>query len=189
MAKNNIENIKIENARIVFRNLSGKPDKFNPQGGKRSFSVVIEDTEFANELKREGWNIKQFNPSPDSDEEPAHFISVKVSYNNIPPHIYLCTSKNKTLLNEDTVGQLDYAEISNVDIVITATNHVSWGDDPKWNKDTLLTDTNYYYQNKDAKQLLFWKQEEIELELEYSGKEIPIDELIKIADSVTVKRN
>lgn len=115
----NIENIKIENARIVFRNLSGKPDKFNPQGGKRSFSVVIEDSEFANELKREGWNIKQFNPSPDSDEEPAHFISVKVSYNNIPPHIYLCTSKNKTLLNEDTVGQLDYAEISNVDIVIT----------------------------------------------------------------------
>lgn len=115
----NIENIKIENARIVFRNLSGKPDKFNPQGGKRSFSVVIEDPEFANELKREGWNIKQFNPSPDSDEEPAHFISVKVSYNNIPPHIYLCTSKNKTLLNEDTVGQLDYAEISNVDIVIT----------------------------------------------------------------------
>lgn len=119
MAKNNIENIKIENARIVFRNLSGKPDKFNPQGGKRSFSVVIEDPEFANELKREGWNIKQFNQSPDSDEEPAHFISVKVSYNNIPPHIYLCTSKNKTLLNEDTVGQLDYAEISNVDIVIT----------------------------------------------------------------------
>lgn len=118
MAKN-IENIKIENARIVFRNLSGKSDKFNPQGGKRSFSVVIEDPEFANELKREGWNIKQFNPSPDSDEEPAHFISVKVSYNNIPPHIYLCTSKNKTLLNEDTVGQLDYAEISNVDIVIT----------------------------------------------------------------------
>lgn len=119
MVKNNIENIKIENARIVFRNLSGKPDKFNPQGGKRSFSVVIEDPEFANELKREGWNIKQFNPSPDSDEEPAHFISVKVSYNNIPPHIYLCTSKNKTLLNEDTIGQLDYAEISNVDIVIT----------------------------------------------------------------------
>lgn len=118
MAKN-IKNIKIENARIVFRNLSGKPDKFNPQGGKRSFSVVIEDPEFANELKKEGWNIKQFNPSPDSDEEPAHFISVKVSYNNIPPHIYLCTSKNKTLLNEDTVGQLDYAEISNVDIVIT----------------------------------------------------------------------
>ena len=118
MAKN-IENIKIENARIVFRNLSGKPDKFNPQGGKRSFSVVIEDPEFANELKKEGWNIKQFNQSPDSDEEPAHFISVKVSYNNIPPHIYLCTSKNKTLLNEDTVGQLDYAEISNVDIVIT----------------------------------------------------------------------
>lgn len=119
MAKNSIENIKIENARLVFRNFSGKPDKFNSQGGKRSFSVVLEDSEFAKSLIREGWNIKQFNPSPDSDEEPEHFISVKVSYNNVPPHIYLCTKKSKTLLTEETVGSLDYAEISNVDIVIT----------------------------------------------------------------------
>lgn len=118
MAKN-IENIKIENARLVFRNFSGKPDKFNSQGGKRSFSVVIDDPKFAEDLRREGWNIKQFNQSPDSDEEPEHFLSVKVTFNNFPPHIYLCTKKNKTLLTEETVGSLDYAEISNVDIVIT----------------------------------------------------------------------
>lgn len=119
MAKNYIDNIKIENARIVFRNFSGKPDKFNSQGGKRSFSVVIEDPAFADNLKAEGWNIKQFNQNDDSDEAPAHFISVKVSYNNVPPHIYLCTKKSKTLLTEETVGSLDYAEISNVDIIIT----------------------------------------------------------------------
>ena len=53
MAKG-IENIKIEGARIVFRNLSGKPDKFNPQGGKRTFAVVIDDPEFAQSLKEEG---------------------------------------------------------------------------------------------------------------------------------------
>ncbi|WP_153122434.1 DUF4367 domain-containing protein [Peribacillus tepidiphilus] len=73
-------------------------------------------------------------------------------------------------------------------IVITATNYVSWGDDPKWDKDTILPGTSYYYQNRDGKQLLFWRQEELELELEYSGKKIPKEELIKIADSVKVKR-
>lgn len=118
MAKNNIENIKIKDARIVFRNFSGKPDKFNPKGGKRSFSVVIEDPEFADSLAREGWNIKQFNQT-DEDEVPAHFISVRASFDNYPPHIYLVTNKNKTLLTEDTVGSLDYAEISKVDIVIS----------------------------------------------------------------------
>lgn len=118
MAKNDVENIKIENARLVFRNFSGKPDKFNPQGGKRGFSVVIEDPSFAEELKREGWNIKQFNKRDDEEEEPEHFIDVKVSYGNVSPHIYLCTKRNKTLLTEETIGSLDYAEISKVDIVI-----------------------------------------------------------------------
>lgn len=114
-----VENITIENARIIFRNLSGKPDKFNPQGGKRGFSVVIDDPKFAEELIKEGWNVKQFKPRDDEDGEPGHFLQVKVSYSDKSnPHIYLCTKKSKTMLNEDTVGSLDYAEISSVDIVI-----------------------------------------------------------------------
>lgn len=114
-----IENIKIENARIIFRNLSGKPDKFNPQGGKRVFSVVIDDPEFAEQLAKEGWNIKKFRPREDEEGDPGSFLQVKVNYSEKSnPHIYLCTKNNKTLLNEDTVGSLDYAEISNVDIVI-----------------------------------------------------------------------
>ncbi|MFX3623458.1 MAG: DUF4367 domain-containing protein [Ectobacillus sp.] len=51
--------------------------------------------------------------------------------------------------------------------------------------------TNYYYQNKDAKQLLFWREEKekLELELEYTGiKRLSKEELIKIAKSVEVKR-
>ena len=114
-----VENITIENARIIFRNLSGKPDKFNSQGGKRGFSVVIDDPKFAEELKKEGWNVKQFKPRDDEEGEPGHFLQVKVLYSDRSnPHIYLCTKKNKTMLNEETVGSLDYAEISSVDIVI-----------------------------------------------------------------------
>lgn len=114
-----IENIKIEGARIVFRNLSGKPDKFNPQGGKRTFAVVIDDPEFAQSLKEEGWNLKQFRARDDEEGDPGHYLQVKVNFNNRPPHIYLCTGRSKTLLTEDTVGSLDYADISNVDVVIS----------------------------------------------------------------------
>ena len=113
-----VENITIENARIIFRNLSGKPDKFNPQGGKRGFSVVIEDPKMAEDLAKEGWNIKQFK-SRDEDEEPGHFLQVKVLYSDRSnPHIYLCTKKNKTMLDADTVKSIDYADISSVDLVI-----------------------------------------------------------------------
>lgn len=114
-----VENISIENARIVFRNLSGKPDKFNSKGGKRSFSVVIDDPKFAKELKKEGWNVKDFKPRKDEEGDPGSFLQVKVLYSERSnPHIYLCTKKNKTMLNEETVGSLDYAEISSVDLVI-----------------------------------------------------------------------
>ena len=114
-----VENITIENARIVYRNLSGKPDKFNSKGGKRTFSVVIDDPKFAEELEKEGWRIKQFKPRDEDDSEPGHFLQVKVLYSERSnPHIYLCTKKSKTMLNEETVGSLDYAEISSVDIVI-----------------------------------------------------------------------
>ena len=108
-----VDNITIENARIVYRNLSGKPDKFNPQGGKRTFSVVIDDPKFAEDL------LKAFKPKDDEEGDPGHFLPVKVLYSDRSnPHIYLCTKKSKTMLNEETVGSLDYAEISSVDIVI-----------------------------------------------------------------------
>lgn len=120
MANNNyIDNIKIENARIVFRNFAGKPDKFNPKGGKRSFSVVITDHDFAKNLIREGWNLKQFKASEDQEGEPDYYIQTKVSFDNNPPHIYLIAGKKKTVLTEETVASLDYAEISSVDVVIT----------------------------------------------------------------------
>ncbi|MGE8019281.1 DUF4367 domain-containing protein [Peribacillus frigoritolerans] len=68
-----------------------------------------------------------------------------------------------------------------------ATNYVSWADDPKWDKNTTIPGTNYYYQNNDGKQLLFWKdeKEKLELGLEYTGeKSLPKEELIKIAKSI-----
>lgn len=76
---------------------------------------------------------------------------------------------------------------SNEKLVVIATNYVSWADDPKWDKNIIVPGTNYYYQNKNGKQLLNWKdeKEELELGLEYTGeRSLPKEEFIKIANSI-----
>jgi hypothetical protein len=112
---NNVNNIIIEGARIGFRNFSGAEGKFNP-AGRRNFCLFL-DTESAEQLARDGWNIKWLEPR-DPDEDRQAYLQIAVSYGKIPPKIFLVTSHNKTLLDEDTVGLLDFAELSNVDIIV-----------------------------------------------------------------------
>ena len=116
MAKGNVSNICIEGARILFRNLSGEPDKYNKNGGKRTFSVIL-DEETALRLMDDGWNIKPLK-SRDPDEPPRYHLPVEASYKLYPPRIFLIAGKRKTELTEDTISSLDYAEIQNVDITI-----------------------------------------------------------------------
>lgn len=117
MAYRHIDNIVIENARIIFRNFSGEETQFNRKGD-RNFCVVIEDPEVLKKLEADGWNIKTRQPRDEGDD-PTSYIQVTVKYDNIPPKITLVTERAKTILDEETVGTLDYAEIKNVDLVIS----------------------------------------------------------------------
>lgn len=111
-----MNNIIFEDAKIFLKNLGGNPDRFNPRGGVRSFCVWVPE-EMVDELISEGWAIKYTKPR-DEEEEPKPYMKVKAAYGKVPPSIYICTKKNKTLLTADTVGSVDYAEIKRVDLVV-----------------------------------------------------------------------
>ena len=111
-----INNLVIENAHIIFRNFKGEGSKFNREGA-RNFCVLIEDPDEARDLQLDGWNVKTLQPR-DPDDEVMHYIQVSVNYDYTPPAIYVGTSKKKTLLDEDTIASLDYADIRNVDLVV-----------------------------------------------------------------------
>ena len=114
------KNITIENARIGFRNFSGKEGRYNP-AGRRNFCVFLE-SDIAPALQEDGWNIKYLQPR-EAGDEPQAYLQVAVSYANIPPKIVLISGEGKTVLNETNINMLDWAEISNVDLIIRPYNY------------------------------------------------------------------
>ena len=107
-------------ARIIFRNFRGEESKFNRKGS-RNFSVIISDQEEADFLMEQGWNIKTLKPR-DEDEDPRYSMQVAVNFDINPPEVHLITSKSDTLLGEDTIDILDYADIVRVDLTVRPYN-------------------------------------------------------------------
>lgn len=123
MAKR-VSKINMENARITFRNFSGEPTKFNKAGGQRSFAVVL-DQDLALQLKADGWNVKwpkedERYMDPGIEDPRLPYLAVKVSYMNTPPKAIMINGEggSKTRLTEQTIGNLDFAQIENVDLII-----------------------------------------------------------------------
>ena len=117
---NNVSNIVMEDARIIFRNFAGKETKFNREGS-RNFCAVLDGKEEADELSAIGWNVKKLDPR-DEDDEPLYYIQVAMSFKVIEPKIFLVTSRGKTPLDEESVSLLDIAEIRRIDLSIRPYN-------------------------------------------------------------------
>ena len=104
--------LQIDDARIVYRNFSGAPSKFNREGD-RNFAVVIETQEQADALIAECWNVKIKAPR-DEGEDPFIYLPVKIKFNDRGPSVYLRSGKAMRKLSEDTVDVLDNVDILSV---------------------------------------------------------------------------
>lgn len=111
------ENLIIEDAHIMFRNFAGKEQKFNA-AGNRNFCVAL-NAEDAELLKAQGWNVRFLKPR-DPEDDPLPYLQVAVEYGKgRPPKIVQITSAGQTVLDQDTVSALDWAELENVDLNIS----------------------------------------------------------------------
>lgn len=110
-----IDNIVVENARLIFKNFAGEESKFN-RAGNRNFCVIL-DGNSAEDLRQMGWNVKALRPREDEDE-PTYYLQVTVAFGNFPPKVVMISGKTKTVLDEESIDTLDYAEIANVDLII-----------------------------------------------------------------------
>lgn len=115
MARTDVPNISIDNAQIRFRNFTGEPTKFDKAGGKRTFSVIL-DAEMADKLRDDGWNVKSWEP--EGADEPIYHLPVEISYKIYPPKVWMISGNKKTMLQEDTISALQYAEFTKVQLII-----------------------------------------------------------------------
>ncbi len=110
--------IHIEHAKLIFRNFSGQETRYN-RAGARNFCVVIDDENLRNKLSKDGWYIKPLKPREEGDPI-TYRLKVNINYkSNRPPVVHLISGKGRTELTEETIGNLDYADISNVDVTIS----------------------------------------------------------------------
>lgn len=101
---------------ILFSNLEGRRDQYNAKGD-RSFRLKFNDSEFAQQLAEEGWNIKIYTPKNDN-YEPYYYMTVKTKFRcdsegvRQDPEIHRVNAKNDILCVAANMGDIDNAYAS-----------------------------------------------------------------------------
>lgn len=114
---NEVGQITIENARIMFRNFAGQEGQYN-RAGDRNFVVLIDDPKVERQLKKDGWNVKYLKPRDDEDEQQA-YLQVSLRYGKSRnPRVGMINSQGLVDLGEDEVEVLDWVDIKKVDMIL-----------------------------------------------------------------------
>lgn len=111
--------ITLKNVQIIYKNFEGRADTFNPQGGKRTFHVLL-DPATADILETQGFNIKRKPPLEEGGEEFIH-MKVVVNFKGRPPTIALISKSKGTrnTLDAETAELADHAEFERIDMTIS----------------------------------------------------------------------
>lgn len=117
-----------EDVKVMWKNFSGAPDDFNPAGGKRSFTLVLEsskegEAEIAQQLIDHGYNVKKrIGTDEDGNPSPWWTLNIGVGWNKETgngPTVILCRPGERPVkLNDLTVGMLDKCKIGSIDISV-----------------------------------------------------------------------
>jgi hypothetical protein len=111
--------VLMEGVRIIFRNFAGKEGQYNREGD-RNFGVIL-PPDVAEAMLADGWNVKYLKPREDEDEEETEtpWLSVSVNFEKgKPPKVMLVTERGRTALDANTIEMLDWADITNVDLIV-----------------------------------------------------------------------
>lgn len=119
--------VTIEGARLLYRDFRGtKFQERENEPPKPNISVLL-DPDLADQMARDGWNIKYTREREDSPEgwEPEPHIKVLIRWTIRPPKIIQIGSRSgrKIQLTEDTIDGLDWAVLQNVDLSFRAYNY------------------------------------------------------------------
>lgn len=121
------ENVTIRDTEFIFRtNFRGAVSEYNKNGAKEFNIVLDKDTE--NILSKAGWNVKHTEPKEEGDK-PIAFLPVRVNFDSYyPPRVWLVNADTgaRTMLDDETIGQLDYLsrdEIRKVNIVVNPSHY------------------------------------------------------------------
>ncbi len=119
----------LEDVRIMqgsYKNFAGRKTEYN-RTGWRTFCIIIDDINFADQLKQDGWNVKIRQPRDEGDM-PLYYLQLKLSYNTDESNVNGMTFQNPVVkrisgtnmidLTPETCSQLDDDEIEYVDIRI-----------------------------------------------------------------------
>lgn len=111
--------IIFENARLMYKNFSGRKTDFN-EAGNRNFCIVIDNVEDANMLNDYGYNVKIIKKSlEDPEDTPKHYIPVKIKYSGFrKPSVYRHINKQVEVLDEMDLNKLDEDYILSADVTI-----------------------------------------------------------------------
>lgn len=112
---NQISPITLENARILFRNFSGKEGPYNREGD-RNFCVLLEP-DLAEQLEIDEWNVKTLR-SKDEDEPDQAYLQVAIGYKARPPTVVMIGSRGRTALGQDEIEILDWVDIKYSDMIV-----------------------------------------------------------------------
>jgi len=110
--------IKIENARILFRNFEGREDKYNKLGD-RNFCVLLDEVQAKELVEDHGLNVKYLKSREEGDPEEA-YLKIAVSFKVRPPKLVMITSRGRTDFTEANCQVFDWVDIEKTDLIFTA---------------------------------------------------------------------